>query len=166
MATLEEVIEADLVVHVRDASHPDTEAQRRDVLDVLRKLGLGDLIDRDLIVEARNKIDRLSEEARTRLQTATARHDNEAAISAVTGQGCEALLGVLDARLSKGRQVVDMVLPFQAGQAIAWLYRHGEVIGRTDTEHGVRMTVGLDPEDLARFDERWPDERRGALRAP
>ncbi|MEX2648556.1 MAG: GTPase HflX [Alphaproteobacteria bacterium] len=155
-ATLEEVIEADLVVHVRDASHPDTEAQRRDVLDVLRELGLGGLIDRGLIVEAHNKIDRLGEETRARLLTTTARHDNEAAISAVTGQGCDVLLRVLDARLSNGRRVVDMVLPFQAGQAIAWLYRHGEVIGRTNTEHGVRMTVGLGPEDLARFEERWP----------
>ncbi|MGH6720213.1 MAG: GTPase HflX [Alphaproteobacteria bacterium] len=154
-ATLEEVIEADVIVHVRDASHPDSEAQRDDVNDVLRKLGLGSVLDRGLIVEVRNKIDLLDGEARERLVTATGRKPGAAAISAKTGEGCDELLRTLDARLRNGRAVVDLLLPFQAGQAIAWLYRHGEVIERADRADGVRLTVGLDPEDLARFEERY-----------
>lgn len=158
-ATLEEVVEADLIVHVRDASHPDTEAQCADVHGVLRELGLDVVIDRDLMVEALNKIDRLDAEARERVLAAAARRPNAVPISALTGAGCDDLLVTLDARLRNGRTVVDLILPFAAGQAINWLYRHGEVMEREDAEDGVRLTVGLDPEDLARFDERWPDAR-------
>ncbi len=154
-ATLEEVIEADVIVHVRDVSGPDSEAQRDDVNEVLRELGLGSVLDRGLILEARNKIDLLDGEARERLITASARQPGAVAISAATGAGCGELLRELDARLRSGRAVVDLLLPFQAGQAIAWLYRHGEVLERADHADGVRIKVGLDPEDLARFEERY-----------
>jgi GTP-binding protein HflX len=156
-ATLEEVIEADLVIHVRDASHVDSEAQAADVHTVLRELGLGVVLDRDLMIEAMNKIDRLDDEARARLRGTTARQPNTVAISAATGEGCDDLLATIDRRLRNGRTVVDLVLPFDAGQAIHWLYSHGEVMAREDAEDGVRLTVGLDLEDLARFEERWPD---------
>ncbi|MBF0391461.1 MAG: GTPase HflX [Alphaproteobacteria bacterium] len=152
-ATLEEVLEADVIVHVRDVSHPDTEAQKSDVEDVLRDLGIGETVDRGLI-EALNKIDRLGEAERQELLNQTARVPDAIALSAVTGEGVDTLLALLDRRLSETREIVEVALPLDDGAAISWLYAHGEVIERSDDETLARMRVKLDPADVARFQRR------------
>jgi GTP-binding protein HflX len=149
-ATLEEVIEADIVIHVRDISHPDTEAQKDDVLAVLHDLGVNG-VRPAAIIEAENKIDLLPAEARAVAKNRARRRDDVVAISARTGEGCEALLELLDRRLAEGRRIVDLDVDLTDGAAIAFLYRHGEVVSRRDEDGVARFQVGLAPADLARY---------------
>ncbi|MTJ80730.1 MAG: GTPase HflX [Telmatospirillum sp.] len=152
-ATLEEVLEADVIVHVRDIAHPDTEAQRADVETVLRELGIGETVDQGLI-EALNKIDLLSGEGAESLANRTDRNPRAVSLSAVTGAGQGDLLALLDKTLAAGRRLVAVDIPLDDGAAIAWLYRHGEVVSREDDETAAHMTVRLDPADAARFEAR------------
>ena len=152
-ATLEEVIEADIIVHVRDMSDPDVEQQGRDVLAVLDELGIGAERQRDHMIEALNKIDRLDEEERERTVSSAARRDDAVAISAVTGRGVDDLLEMLDARLRTGRRIVTLDIPVTDGRTLSYLYSHGEVLDRTDGEESVRLKVSLDAADLARFEK-------------
>ena len=152
-ATLEEVLSADLIVHVRDISHPHSDTQKRDVIGILEDLG----ISRDLedgLVEALNKIDLLDAETRQSVVTIAARSQGHIPLSARTGEGCEGLLEYLDQRLSRRRHVVDVAIGLEDGATIAWLYSHGQVLSRSDDERHAHMTVGLDPKDLARFERR------------
>ena len=155
-ATLEEVMSADVILHVRDMSHADSEAQHGDVLGVLEQIGIDTATERR-IVTVFNKLDLLSPDERLRLTTAAARAGDTVVLSALTGEGCEALLALLDERLSAARTVQEYALPLADGSAIAWLYDHGEVLSRQDGEDGIaRLTVGLDPADVARFARRQP----------
>lgn len=156
-ATLEEVLEADVIVHVRDIAHPDSEAQRSDVETVLRELGVGDKVDRGL-VEAFNKIDLLDEQRRTEVLNQAARSPHVVAVSAVTGEGQADLLAHFDQLLAAERQTVEIELPHSDGATLAWLYRHGEVLSREDGEDGVKLTVRLDAVDAARYGKRTNDE--------
>ncbi len=150
-ATLEEVIEADIMVHVRDMSDPDCESQAEDVFAVLDELGI-DAADRsDRMIEAHNKIDRLDGEALERINATVERRDDTVAISAITGKGVEELLDLLDRRLWQNRQVVDLTVPVTDGKALSFLYRHGEVLERHDNEENVVVKVGIEEIDLARF---------------
>ncbi len=150
-ATLEEVIEADIMVHVRDMSDPDCESQAEDVFAVLDELGI-DAADRsDRMIEAHNKIDRLDGEALERINATVERRDDTVAISAITGKGVEELLDLLDRRLWQNRQVVDLTIPVTDGKALSFLYRHGEVLERHDNEESVVVKVGIEEIDLARF---------------
>ncbi len=152
-ATLEEVLSADLIVHVRDISHPHSDTQKRDVIGILEDLG----ISRDLedgLVEALNKIDLLDAETRQSVVTIAARSQGHIPLSARTGEGCEGLLEYLDQRLSLRRHVVDVAIGLEDGATIAWLYSHGQVLSRSDDERHAHMTVGLDPKNLARFERR------------
>ena len=149
-ATLEEVLEADVIVHVRDIAHPDSAAQRDDVHTVLTDLGLGEVVERGL-VEALNKIDRLDLESRAVVVNQAARQPNAVAISAVTGEGCDALLRLLDARLLDGIRPVPLDVELSNGAGIAWLYRHGEVLERRDDETLAHLLVNLRPDDIERF---------------
>jgi GTP-binding protein HflX len=154
-ATLEEVLEADLILHVRDVSHPDSEAQKSDVLDVLEELG----VERDRLermVEVRNKIDLLKDDDRAKEKVRSERTENEIPLSAVTGQGCNELLELIDQRLNAERSIVQILLSFSDGEAMAWLYDRGEVIERYDEETKIHLRVGLDPLELARFEHRFP----------
>lgn len=152
-ATLEEVIDAELVVHVRDAAHPDSEAQNADVLAVLGDLGIQES-DGASMLEVLNKIDLLDGENRARLVNQAGRRDDAVAISAVTGQGCDVLLEMLDVATGKARRIVELSIPLVDGATIAWLYRHGEVVSRSDDDARAHLRVGLDPADLARFERR------------
>ncbi|MGB8276058.1 MAG: GTPase HflX, partial [Alphaproteobacteria bacterium] len=143
-ATLEEVREADLVVHVRDVAHPESEAQKHDVETVLRELGL-DLVVDNGIIEALNKIDLVDEDARAALFNQAARLPDAAAISALTGQGCDALLALIDRRLSEQRVVVDLSVALEDGARIAWLYSRGKVLSRHDDSSFAHIRVGLLP---------------------
>ena len=152
-ATLEEVLTADLVVHMRDISHPDSEAQKLDVHHVLCQLGLDEAVDTGLI-EALNKIDLLDTERRRAVRNQAARNPNSVPVSAATGEGCADLLDLLDRRLSQTRRVVEYSLSLEDGSPIAWLYSHGEVLSRRDDGGFAHLRVGLDAADIARFERR------------
>jgi GTP-binding protein HflX len=154
-ATLEEVEEADLILHVRDVSHPDTEAQRDDVLNVLAEMGL-DLEHDERIVEILNKVDRLPQDERERLGWQEGRKPELLPVSALTGEGTKRLLEFIDRRLSQARKVIALDIDLADGGALAWLYRSGEVLERHDDEQTAHVTVGLDPSALARFEIAYP----------
>jgi GTP-binding protein HflX len=152
-ATLEEVTEADLVVHVRDAHHPDSEAQKGDVHAVLGDLGLGETVEHGM-VEALNKIDLLDAERRASLKNQARRNHDVVPISAATGEGCDVLVGLLDRRLGGDRALVHLDVPVSDGAALAWLYRHGEVVSRRDDEREAHLAVRLTEADLGKFRRR------------
>ncbi|MDE2165403.1 MAG: GTPase HflX [Alphaproteobacteria bacterium] len=155
-ATLEEVTEADLVVHVRDVHHPDSEAQRDDVHRVLGELGLGERVEQGL-VEALNKIDLLPAAERNALLNQTRRNAAAVPVSAKTGQGCERLLALLDDRLD-ARLPVRLDIKLTDGAALAWLYRHGTVVKREDDDREAHLEVRLSPAELGRFQARHTGE--------
>ncbi|MGH6798922.1 MAG: GTPase HflX, partial [Roseiarcus sp.] len=152
-ATLEEVTEADLVVHVRDTHHPDSAAQRGDVHAVLTDLGLGDVVEHGL-VEALNKIDLLDPERCAALQNQALRNHDAVPVSAATGEGCAALMGLFDRRLEGDRHPARLDVPLSDGAALAWLYQHGEVVSREDDERQAHVIVRLSEADLGRFKRR------------
>ena len=153
-ATLEEVTEADIVVHVRDAHHPDSAAQRADVLGVLGDLGLEALIE-DGLIEAMNKIDLLDPMARASLLNQVQRRNTESvALSAATGEGCDGLLQLVDRRLDAERSAVRLDVPLSDGRTLAWIYAHGEVIGRRDDSEAAHLSVRLSAADLGRLRHR------------
>ena len=154
-ATLEEVTEADLVVHVRDAYHSDSEAQRHDVLAVLADLGLPDpALDpaaEDRMIEAMNKIDLLDPTARASLDNHVARDPQRVALSAATGEGCDRLLELIDRHLEAATRPMRLDIPLADGKTLAWVYRHGEVLGRRDDEDAAHLSVRLSEADIARL---------------
>ena len=152
-ATLEEVLEADIIVHVRDIAHPESATQRDDVHGVLRELGLGEAVDQGLI-EALNKIDLLAPAEHERIANIGRRNPDLVPLSAVTGEGCEALLGLLESHVNAGRRILELSVALDDGAAIAWLYEHGEVLSRVDDEARAHLRVGLDAADVARFERR------------
>jgi GTPase len=153
-ATLEEVIDADLIIHVRDIAHTDAEAQREDVYTVLRTLGLDEAIESGLI-EALNKIDLLPADVRDVALAQAGRGNRPAVgISALTGEGCDALLALVDERTANDRQVMDIRLGHEEGAAMAWLYSHGKVLSRRDEPDSTHLRVSLDAADAARFERR------------
>jgi GTP-binding protein HflX len=149
-ATLEEVSEANIIVHVRDMAHPDSEAQRADVLAVLDDLGLSETVERGLI-EALNKIDRLDGEMLAALVNRAERSVEAMPVSAVTGEGCAELLALIDKRLEQDTRAIPLEVSLSDGAGIAWLYRHGEVLERRDDETMAHFLVNLRPSDLDRF---------------
>ena len=152
-ATLEEVRDADIIIHVRDIAHADSLAQRDDVHTVLYELGLGEAVEGGM-VEAQNKIDLLGPEERGRLQNIAERETNGVLLSALTGEGCDALLARIDARLAESRQILDLIVDHSDGATMAWLYRHGEILNRVDDEKSCHLRVGLNAADAARFAHR------------
>jgi GTPase len=152
-ATLEEVTEADIVVHVRDAHHPDSAAQRADVLAVLTDLGLGQLVE-DGLIEVLNKIDLLDETARNALVNQAQRNEEVVALSAVTGEGCDGLLTLVAGRLDSASRAVRVEVPLSDGKTLAWLYERGAVLGRRDDEQAAHLSVRLSEADLGRLRHR------------
>ena len=153
-ATLEEVIGADVIMHVRDIAHPDTEMQAESVHEVLRELGLGEKVERGLF-EVLNKIDRLEPAARERLLNQIAQANApRVAVSALTGEGCDILIQKLDDVLSAEASTVEVKVSLADGAGLAWVYRHGDVVGRRDDDEFAHLTVRMDAADLARFHAR------------
>jgi len=156
-ATLEEVIEADLIVHVRDISHPDSEQQRADVEEVLRELGALDEAGGRPFIEALNKVDALPEEARLTLEIRTATGAERARqypVSALTGEGVDRLLSAVADLLGAAGEAREVSVPLADGATIAWLYRHGEVRSRRDEGDTAWLTVALDAAAAAQFERR------------
>ena len=159
-ATLEEVQEADVVLHVRDVANPDTDAQARDVQKVLAELKvLGDdglAEGGKTFVEVWNKIDLVEGEDREILE-GQARRLGASAVSAVTGEGCVELLKRVGA-LIDDTPPVAVRLAAKDGEALAWIYRNGRVESREDeNEGGVRLIARLDAQALGRFERQFPD---------
>jgi len=176
-ATLEEVLEADVIVHVRDIAHPETEAQKRDVADVLGQLGIDEASERPSaegrheieraprapVIEALNKIDLLLEEDAAALVNECRRTEGQVALSAVTGEGAHTLLDRIEGELARQRKALDVTVPLEDGETIAWLYRRGEVLDRHDGETEARFSVLLDQADTARLEKRGFELRRPAV---
>ena len=157
-ATLEEVIEADLIVHVRDISHPESEQQRVDVEEVLRDLGAFDEGVGRPLIEALNKIDALAPEVRWTLKNRTATGAERARqypVSALTGDGVDQLLEAIATFLGAAAgEAREVSVPLSDGATLAWLYRHGEVRSRRDDGETARLTVALDAAAAAQFARR------------
>jgi len=149
-ATLEEVREADLLIHVRNMAHPDHEAQREDVEDVLASLGLAEE-GAPPRIEAWNKVDLLAGEERTRLYEEARRREDVVPISALSGDGLDELRNCMAAKLRSGEQVHRIRLPASAGERIAWLHSRGEVIEQTLDRDELELSVRLSPDNWARF---------------
>ncbi|MCX8135134.1 MAG: GTPase HflX [Roseococcus sp.] len=150
-ATLEEVAAADVILHVRDVAHPDSAAQRADVHAVLDGMAEGpegslDAGWRARCIEVLNKADLIGGP-----EAIVARFPGALAVSALTGEGLDALRAALDARLGAHLVTECIDVPASDGARIAWLYRHGEVVGREEAEGRLRLTVRLSPADRARF---------------
>ncbi|RUW81738.1 GTPase HflX, partial [Mesorhizobium sp. M1E.F.Ca.ET.063.01.1.1] len=146
---LEEVVEADLVLHLRDISDPDTAAQAEDVERILGDLGV-DAADTSRVIEVWNKIDLLDEGNRERLLVGSAGGKAPPiAISAATGEGIDALKALIETRVSGELETMTVTLsPAQLGQ-VDWLYRNGDVVSRTDNEDG-SVTLSLTATHSAR----------------
>ncbi|MBX3522107.1 MAG: GTPase HflX [Xanthobacteraceae bacterium] len=156
-ATLEEVIEADLIVHVRDISHPDTAAQATDVLGVLQDLGI-DINDEMKIIEVWNKCDRLDAELRANADNHAQRQPvsrRPILISALTGEGIEKLLRAIADKIATGWPVISLVLDPADGANLSWLHRHGEVLSQElKGDDELRVEVRMAPEKAEEFARR------------
>jgi GTPase len=148
-ATLEEVLEADLIVHVRDISHPDSDAQAADVMGVLADLGLAPGQRETPMLTVFNKIDTLDAEQHD-LVFAQAGSD-AIPVSALTGEGIDQLQAAMDVALRAGSRVHRFVLPLHDGRNLAWLHSHGEVVGQANGDDDVTVDVRLSDKDRARF---------------
>jgi GTP-binding protein HflX len=155
-ATLEEVLEADIIAHIRDAAHPESGAQKADVLEVLSELGVDE--DHTRIVEVLNKIDLLAPEARVSLleQNGSA---GAISVSALTGEGVPKLLARLDQMLGREQNVLKLTLDAADGAGLAWAYRHGRIVNRRDNAKGIALTVAVDPQDMDRFRNRFANNK-------
>ncbi len=163
-ATLEEVIEADIILHVRDMAHDDAEAQAADVEGVLGDLDI-DPQDHQRVIEVWNKIDRLSEDDRLALFNSAARRGGDERpipVSALTGEGIDALLAAVSNRLSRERVSLKVDLDASDGEGLSWLYRHTEVLERRTDETGhLHLAVRVTPERADHIERRF-----GARRLP
>ena len=152
-ATLEEVEAAEVILHVRDAAHPDSDAQRDDVVSVMADLGI-DAVHDDRIIDVFNKVDLLTPADTAVVANRTARRPAAVGVSALTGQGLEGLLAAIADRLDVGRRVVDVCIELADGRTIAWLHEKGAVLQRHDDDGFAHIRVSLDPADLARLEDR------------
>jgi GTPase len=157
-ATLEEVIAADLILHVRDVSHEDTAAQSHDVETVLGELGIAASDPR--LIEVWNKIDRLDADGRSRLTNLTERQPSArrpVPVSALTGEGIAHLVETIEARLGASKQTLEIALSPADGAGLSWLYRHSEVLERHMREDGqLAVTVRAAPDKAARVRAKFP----------
>ena len=153
-ATLEEVTSADLIVHVRDISHADSDAQATDVLSLLTDLGVAGQAGAPPIVELWNKIDLLGEERLGVVRAEALRRDDVIPISAVTGEGIDAMRNLLALRMTSARRLRHIDVSAEDGAARAWLHAHGNVEGETGKASVIKLSVRLSDADFARFQSR------------
>jgi len=151
-ATLEEVLEADVIVHVRDAAHDESAAQKGDVLKVLEELGVPP--DRPML-EVLNKIDLLAPEQRDGLLRGNGRKE-AVAVSALTGAGIPAFLTALETRVTRDNITLTLKLDAADGSALAFAYRHAQVLERRDRGGKISLALRIHPDDLGRFESRFP----------
>lgn len=158
-ATLEEVREADIIVHVRDISHPGSDEQKEDVEAVQRELGFDET---PRSIEVLNKVDLLGPDARSAVIERARRNVAVVPLSAITGEGCDTFLEFLETELALGSRVLELVLDGSEGAALAWLHEHGNVVDQQVGDGGEMMlSVILDKADEARFQRRFGDSIAG-----
>lgn len=168
-ATLEEVLEADLILHVRDAAHPDSDAQRKDVLAVLAEMGI-DAKDKRSVIEVMNKIDLVDARGREILNHMVARQEtlgegniqdpHMIALSAETGEGIDELYRLIDHILTRHHRTHIFHLSPSEGQALAWLHAHGDVLDEHRLEDGVTIKVRLSSKSSGQFAKQFPETNR------
>lgn len=176
-ATLEEVQLAEIILHVRDVSHPETRSQRDAVMDILADLGVGQEDER--LIEVLNKIDLLPEDERKNLRHLAERktwdethskpieglrHEARGGIigvSALTGEGMPELLQLLEEKLTANSHVYDIDVPLTDGAALSWLHAHGKIIDKRDTKSKSRIKIELDDADYGRYQSRFGKEKHG-----
>ncbi|MGN6269236.1 MAG: GTPase HflX [Sphingomonas sp.] len=151
-ATLEEVVSADLLIHVRDVAHPDSEAQRADVEAVLGDIGVEEATPR---IEAWNKLDLLDAERRETVLAEAERRDDVVAVSALTGEGVDRLLGDVAAKLTAGHRRYRIALDPADGAGAAWLHQHGDVLDQAVEGDKTIYEVRMAPADYERFVTRF-----------
>jgi len=158
-ATLEEVIEADVILHVRDLSHDDSEAQSDDVRKVLTELGIEASDPR--IIEVWNKIDLLDSDARARVFNFSERQPHRRhplLVSALNGEGIENLLVAIESRLGEKRRTLQLSIDPSDGAGLSWLYRHSEVLSREMREDGrLALSVRADPKNAEMVKNKFPE---------
>jgi GTP-binding protein HflX len=153
-ATLEEVLAADVIIHVRDISHADSEAQSRDVEQILVEVGVADTPAR--VIEVWNKLDKLDDDARAALAERPQAGGGPLAVSALTGEGIDRLLLAIEDRLAQGRKTIEIDLDAADGKGLHWLYEHAEVMARQDGDDGrIHLTVRAPPERIERVRRRF-----------
>lgn len=170
-ATLEEVQLADVILHVRDIAHPDTRAQKQAVETILGELGVEEGDER--LIEVLNKADLIPPDERQNLQDYAARSTEDAqrakslvglhqeakggtvAVSALTGEGLQNLLKLIDERLNVHSNVYELDIPLADGAALSWLYAHGKVLERHDKRVNTTLKIALDAADYGRFLSRF-----------
>jgi len=151
-ATLEEVISADLILHVRDISHPATAAEAEDVITILSSLR-GEA-DEAPIVEVWNKMDRLDGDSAEKMYEAAAARDDVVAVSALTGEGTDTLLSTIEATVTRDYQPAHLVVGPLGGKVINWLYENCEVLSRTDNDKGeIAFDLRVPASKRARFEQ-------------
>ena len=153
-ATLEEVLEADVIVHVRDASHAESAAQKADVLKVLADLGV-EVDGEQPFIEVLNKIDLIEPEVRAGLLSGNSRAGGPVAVSALTGAGLDQLLRRFEADLTRANINYRLRLPHADGEGLAWAYRHAQVRERREAKTGVELLLTIPPQETARFEARF-----------
>lgn len=147
-ATLEEVLEADILIHVRDITHPDTDIQKEDVTKVLKEMG----IDIDVpLIEVLNKIDMADEQTREQLDELCSRSGDVLAISAFNGSGVSAIAQRIDELLDRGSQLLNVTLHASEGEKLSWLYRHAEICGESQEDENLHLKVRMSPANEARW---------------
>lgn len=152
-ATLEEVLNADIILHIRDVSNPDSQAQCADVLDVLAHLGLKEIKNADNYIEVFNKADLLPPEDLPRWQAKTQNCSNMVLTSAISGEGCGRLLELIRQKLALGQKKCRISLPAEDGQLQAWLHQNSDVQKLENGEQNNIYTVCISPENLARLEK-------------
>jgi GTP-binding protein HflX len=157
-ATLEEVLEADVIVHVRDAAHEETAAQKADVLKVLEELGVetDSSLGRPLL-EVLNKIDLLEPEQQQGLLSHNGRRP-AVAVSAMTGAGIPDLLAEFESAVTRDNITLTLKLDAADGGALAFAYRHAQVLERRDRAGKISLSLRVHPDDLGRFQNRFPQK--------
>lgn len=150
-ATLEQIVHADVIIHVIDVSREDHKAQRQDVIDILQDLGV-DYNQDERIIEVLNKIDQCD-------PPMDPSHNNESKrevlVSAIKGQGIDALLERVAQITSRGRETNIYKLPYADGKALAWLYENGEVIERLDEDDHILLKASIDHATKQKFEDRF-----------
>eukprot|EP01099_Mayorella_cantabrigiensis_P001402 TRINITY_DN1604_c0_g4_i1.p1 TRINITY_DN1604_c0_g4~~TRINITY_DN1604_c0_g4_i1.p1 ORF type:complete len:355 (-),score=16.32 TRINITY_DN1604_c0_g4_i1:111-1175(-) len=154
-ATLEEVCAADLILHVRDIAHADTDHQAQGVYQTLEELGIIRPLESGILLEACNKLDLLKREALENLENRLKRNDNVAPISALTGQGIDRLLARIDEKLREKGTIVQIIIPSSEGEMLAWCYRQGMIVERQDDGEVIYLTLRLTLADKSKLVERF-----------
>lgn len=155
-ATLEEVLEADVIIHVRDAFHSDSDVQKQDVIDVLSELGV-DITSEESgtpVIEALNKADLMQEEALSTLEAQADRHADIAPLSGLSGYGCERLIEKIDAVLGAKDKEIERLVAYADGATQSWIHANTKILSEEHGDQGIKYRFVVDPIIWAKFEKR------------